>query len=188
MPVLDLRLCQLILTIKYCLMTTQNHRLPGFFSILRKSLVVALVFVLNSCTAQRLATRTLDVKELDNINHRITPEQAKALTGKYGTGRGSWSKRTMPLSEAFNKRSLDSLLNQPNCVGMRICFGMDEKGQIRLILYGINDQGKDIGSITSQAPGKDFAKNSKQKGSDDQNFTGEVILESGQRCPDICPN
>ena len=94
----------------------------------------------------------------------------------------------MPISEAFNKRSLDSLLNQPNCVGMRICFGIDDQGQVRLVLYGINDQGKDIGSINSRTTGADLAKNSKQKGSDDQNFTGEVVLESGQRCPQYCPN
>ena len=188
MPVLDLRLCQLILTIKYCLMTTQNPRFSFHFSALRNSLWLALMFIGSSCAAQKLATRTFSVRELDNINHRITAEEAKALTGRYGTGRNSWSKRTMPLSEAFNKRSVDSLLNQPNCVGMRICFGMDGKGQVRLILYGINDQGKDIGSITSALPGKDIAKNSKQKGSDEQNYTGEVILESGQRCPDTCPN
>ena len=163
-----------------------NYRNSG---ILKKTGWFALGFIFFSCLAQRPTTNTaFDVRDLEKINHRITPEQAKALTSKYSSDRNSWSKKTMPLSEAFNKRALDSLLNQPNCVGMRICFGIDPDGQVRLVLYGINDQGKDIGSINSRLSGAHLAKNSKQKGSDDQNFTGEVVLESGHRCPQYCPN
>lgn len=169
-------------------MLTQNPWFRRKTPILKKTCLFALGFIFFSSLAQRLPnTPPFDVNELQKVNHRITPEQARALKGRYSTGRGSWSKKTMPLSEAFNKRQLDSLLSQPGCMGMRICFGMDDKGQVRLILYGINDKGKDIGSIDSKIQGN-LARNSKQKGSDENYFTDEIVLESGQRCPQYCPN
>jgi hypothetical protein len=145
-------------------------------------------FFFYSCTSlKNVVNLPFDVSQLQRINHHINPEQAAELTNRYSRTRGSWSKKTMPASEAFNKREVDSLLNQQGCVGIRIRYGMDEQGQVRMVLYGINEQGKDIAEMNGNELKTDLAQNRKQKGSDQQFFDPPIILENGQRCPQYCP-
>ena len=149
-------------------------------------LIVGLIFY--SCKpTQSVANIPFDVSQLEKINHRISQEQATALTNRYDQTRGSWSKKTMPASEAFNKRQVDSLLNQPGCVGIRIRYGIDDKGNVRLVLYGINERGKDISEVYENGLKSDVAGGAKQKGSGPQFFDAPIILENGQRCPQYCP-
>lgn len=53
----------------------------------------------------------------------------------------------IPVSEAFNKPALLEILKDPNCVGIRVYYGV-KKGQrrneVRLILVGVDSQGKDL--------------------------------------------
>jgi len=79
----------------------------------------------------------------------------------------------IPDSETFNREAIDRLLALPGCVGIRIYTGMDEEFKLRLILVGVDDQGKDLILQSSTT----------------ENLTaiaeGEVV-EDGFRCPPYC--
>lgn len=141
-----------------------------------------LCFVFFSCRAQRspnTPVRQFDPKALDSIDHRISPDFASQLLRTYRGNRNDWSRKNMPLSEAFNRRQVLELLNQENCVGIRCSYGIDDKGRVRVILFGIDAQGRDIGAL-------DGGVIDKQRGSTSARAEA-VILESGQRCPEVCP-
>ncbi len=160
---------------------------PISLIIAASSLLLGGFFFYSCTTLKNVVNIPFDVSQLQRINHLISPEQAADLTSRFDRTRGSWSKRSMPVSEAFNKRQVDSLLNQQGCVGIRIRYGMDDQGQVRMVLYGINEQGKDIAELGWNEPKTGLAQNRKQKGSDQQFFDSPIILENGQRCPQYCP-
>jgi hypothetical protein len=87
----------------------------------------------------------------------------------------------MPVAEMFNRDAIALLLNQEGADGIRIYFGRDDKGQVRLVLLPVDKNGKDIrrklldGAITQKAAAA--------PPDDDQD--GEAV-EVGQRCPTIC--
>ncbi|HEY5407791.1 MAG TPA: hypothetical protein VIJ92_11920 [Ginsengibacter sp.] len=74
-------------------------------------------------------------------------------------------------SETFNRHAFEKLLAETDCAGIRIYYGMDEKLKVHAVLVGVNDSNEDI--LPSQ-------------GNQPQS-TIPVIVEEGQRCPDICP-
>ena len=88
----------------------------------------------------------------------------------------------IPNAESFSRDAIILLLNQQGADGIRIYYGKDNLGKIRLVLLPIDSAGKDIKTklvstkTTSRVQG-DSSAPAKQSGDD-----GEAI-EKGQTCP-----
>ncbi len=137
----------------------------------------------------------MDIKNLTDLNHFIDLDEARKLIGTFQEMKGELLNARyshlekeygiLPTSEAFNQKSILSILAQDDCVGIRIHYGVklkEEKGeQIPLmvaVLVGVRSDGSNIWtnrvpvqeqtqrSLISNAPGRDA-----------------VILEDSQRCP-----
>ncbi len=81
-------------------------------------------------------------------------------------------------AESFNRDAIGLLLNQSGADGIKIYFGSDEKGQVKLVLVPVDKNGKDIitGLLSNTAlhiPGISSA----------QAQTGGKVVENGQVCP-----
>jgi len=73
------------------------------------------------------------------------------------------------------------LLNQKGADGIRIYFGRDEKGQVRLVLLPVDKNGKDI--RVKLLDDKNITQKAGAAPPDD--IDGEAV-EAGQRCPTVC--
>jgi hypothetical protein len=47
-------------------------------------------------------------------------------------------------AEFFGKNAILALLNQDNCMGMRIYYGQDNNGEKKLVLVGVDSSGNDL--------------------------------------------
>lgn len=111
------------------------------------------------------------------MNHFITLTEAMALTRRFRENRGAGSNAAqhsldiLPLAETFDRSAVDTIMAQPDCVSVRIYYGMSEDLKIHAILVGVNSNNQDI---IPTATAKTMAD------------TTDVIAENGMRCPDIC--
>lgn len=92
------------------------------------------------------------------MNHAISLEEAVAMTNLYRSS----IPEGMPLSEAFEIESVNTLLSQTGCTSLRIYYGKKTDGTIHAILVGVNKNGEDM--------------------------TEGLLLEEGNRCPPFCPS
>lgn len=76
----------------------------------------------------------------------------------------------LPLSETFNRDSIEALLKITGCAGIRIYYGMNENKQVHAILVGVNSSNEDQLPTGAAAIGEE-----------------PEIIERGQRCPPACP-
>jgi hypothetical protein len=90
----------------------------------------------------------------------------------------------LPVAEMFNRDAIALLLNQEGADGIRIYFGRDANGKVRLVLLPVDKNGKDIrkkllddNSLTQKAAA--------QPPGDLTDDDGQAV-EVGQRCPDLC--
>lgn len=83
-------------------------------------------------------------------------------------------------SETFAREDIDALLQQPDCVKLRIYYGMDEAMKVHAILVGVNSMDADI-LKTNQLTGTITTLDSTIEGDD------AVLLENALRCPIDCP-
>lgn len=87
-------------------------------------------------------------------DHKIAIGEAREMVDRY--------RRAVQRSGgAFKKSALERLLNQTDCVGMRIYYGMHPDGQPALILVGVDENGEEL-------------------------LDGE-LLEQNFPCPPFCP-
>ena len=111
-------------------------------------------------------------------NHLIPLERAKKLTGFFKTEKdrlinpGLGKKDIIPFSETFDRGAIDDLLKLEGCVGIRIYTGLDEEFKLRLILVGVDKEGKDL-IIPSTTEGLSIEE-------------GGLVVEDGVRCPPHC--
>jgi hypothetical protein len=96
------------------------------------------------------------------------------------------SKFNLPVAEMFNRDAIALLLNQEGADGIRIYFGRDDEGYVRLVLLPVDKNGKDIRKKLLDPNDKKDDTNSdpkvmKQTG----DLDGEAV-EVGQRCPTVC--
>ncbi|HLK30380.1 MAG TPA: hypothetical protein VKT28_17490 [Puia sp.] len=64
---------------------------------------------------------------------------------KFATDTSFFAKHlNMPNAETFNRDIISLLLNQNGADGIRIYYGEDEKGQVRLVLLPVDAKGNDI--------------------------------------------
>jgi hypothetical protein len=110
--------------------------------------------------------------------HLIPVGLAKEMIAKYTSSKSKilspeyQNLDILALNETFNADDIRLLLLQPNCVGFRIHYGMDESLKIHAILVGVDQNGNDI---TIKNPNLQFKED------------GEYVLEESTRCPPTCP-
>jgi hypothetical protein len=107
----------------------------------------------------------VDSSALGKINHFIPIEQLEAFKKDFAVQRDSLGMIKdglfIPISEAFNKKILLEILKDEKCVGMRMYYGVkradnrSNRNEVRLILVGVDAQGKDLyiteGGLLSKA-------------------------------------
>ncbi len=91
-------------------------------------------------------------------DNEISYNDAAQLTQNYRDAQTPGSNYVK--GEYFSKASLESVLDQSECVGIRIYYGLDENNVQRLVIVGVDANENDL-------------------------VTG-VILEHGIMCPPIC--
>lgn len=90
--------------------------------------------------------------------------KSKVFTGEF----------TLPNTETYEKEAFIALLNQPDCVKIRIHYGMDHNKEICAIIVGVDSNGNEIAIRNNGI----FAS----KSADD-----EYVIEISTRCPPNCP-
>jgi hypothetical protein len=73
-------------------------------------------------------------------NHAITQREAKALLKNH---RDASPAGTL-LGEFFGGETIRAILDQPNCVGLRIYLGRKQDGNQALVLTGVDQNGFDL--------------------------------------------
>ncbi|MET0466169.1 MAG: hypothetical protein ABW007_23620 [Chitinophagaceae bacterium] len=156
-----------MLTIKTIIMII-SRKLPSFTGGL---LLLATVLALNACTPKNEGGVHIpvpkDTSALGKIDHFISVEDINGFRTGFQSQRDSLARQFpglyFPLSETFNKQALLDLLKDSTNVGVRIYYGVKpgtNRNELRLMLVGVNSQGKDIfyekgsrsGSLTTQVP------------------------------------
>ena len=69
----------------------------------------------------------------------------------------------IPICETFEKDHVQTLLNNPDCTGIRAYFSMDSDENVKLILVAVNEADEDLYLGT------------------------DALLDRAIRCPDMCP-
>ncbi len=141
------------------------------FSRLGGLLLVTAILMLNSCTPKDDGGVHIplpkDTSALSKIDHFIPIEDINGFRGGFQAQRDSLARQFpglyIPLSETFNKKALLDLLKDSTNVGIRIYYGVkpgSNRNEVRLMLVGVNSQGKDIfyergggaGKLATQIP------------------------------------
>lgn len=71
--------------------------------------------------------------------HDFPLDQASQWTANYRKKNPDLKK-----GHAFGEQAIKKILTQKHCVGMRIYYALDEKGQQQLIVVGIDKEGNDL--------------------------------------------
>lgn len=99
---------------------------------------------------QVLITIPEDRSGLDKIDHFFKEDSINLYKSLFLRQQGKFEQVGVhvPVSEAFNKRALLSLLKADDCVGIRIYQGAKNtasgKTELRLVLVGVDSKGNDI--------------------------------------------
>ena len=76
----------------------------------------------------------------EETDHSISVADAAAMTKKFREGAG----KVAIIASAFNKKALLSILDQKECVGIRMYYAKKEDGESTLVLVGLKENGDDI--------------------------------------------
>jgi polyphosphate kinase 2 (PPK2 family) len=111
-------------------------------------------------------------------DHSILLDEAKKMTKRFREQKDAImrdehkGKHLIPHCESFDREAFDKLLQNENCKGVRIYYGMKEgNDRVHAIIVGFDAEGKDI------LPGGSVAMDA----------TDPKIIEDGKTCPDYCP-
>lgn len=84
------------------------------------------------------------------------------------------NKNILVNSETFERAEFDTVLGDPNCVKLRIYYGMDDSLQVHAIIVGVDAKDQDI--LPDDTAGTTSVTD-----------PGGRIIEEGMRCPPNCP-
>jgi hypothetical protein len=137
------------------------------------SLLLGAVILISSCTPKEQGGVRIpvpkDTSALSKIDHFIPVEQINSFRGSFSAQRDTLARQYpglyLPLSETFNKQALLDLLKDSTNVGVRIYYGIktgNNRNEVRLMLVGVNSEGKDLfyqkggeaGKLAAQLPPK----------------------------------
>lgn len=142
----------------------------NLFSLRFIVLPVLFLALMSSCNHQNEGGVRVpvprDTSGLAKIDHFISEEQINDFRKNFTAQRDSLNRLSglyLPISETFNKQALLDLLKDSANVGIRIYYGLKTGGnrnEIRLVLVGVNSEGKDlyyekggqIGKMAAQVP------------------------------------
>ena len=106
-----------------------------------------------------------DTSSLAKINHFIPVRDIEAFKAAFSGQRDSLSRvypnLVIPYAETFNKQAILNILRDSGNVGLRIYYGVktgDNRNELRLILVGVNSEGKDLYYSNGGEQGKLSAK------------------------------
>jgi hypothetical protein len=108
--------------------------------------------------------------------HFITPTAAAAMIAAYNADQETIlavaykNQGILASSETFNRHAFDELLARQGCAALRIYYGMDASLRVHAIVVGVNASNEDILPPANA-----------------ETEPADYIIETGQRCPDICP-
>lgn len=166
------------------------NRFPSVIKrdIFRLSALLITLSMFTACTAGTgggdTCTKCIDNKPaptpyittLNAINHHITLDDASAMISNFGVAREGvlstavGSTNAFPVYETFNLKAIDSLICQPGVVGFRVYLAMDGQNQVRIVMTGVDGEGRDVIQRRQENPAHAATAN-------------EMILEAGQRWP-----
>lgn len=148
--------------------------------------VIAITFMMctasTGCADDEPCEKCIDNKppatafstKLNGINHVIPHSQAVEMAQRFSTNADSLRmghlaavNELLPFHETFNLRAIDTLLCQPNTIGLRVYLAMDANRKLRLVLVGVDPEGNDLIS----------------RGLRGTPASGEVAIDAGQRWP-----
>jgi hypothetical protein len=142
-----------------------------------------------------LALSSTNIKIMSK-KHSISVDAAKKMTRHFREKKDSMlsgdykKKGSLPVCETFERGAFDEVLANPECVGLRVYFAMDEELMVRVVIVGVNDKDEDMINKTST---QTTAFRSSLVASDTTDTDpvpsdgGTGIIEQGTRCPDVCP-
>ncbi len=132
--------------------------------------------------------------QLQAKSHQIDLAKAKKMARKYqkfakelaaAVAAGSPAPAdTPPLPNAyqFNKKGVQKLLKETGAVGLRIYPGLDDNGQMTLVLVAFDEKGENI-TYPPVAPMAKKAKSGKALKSGGDEDPNEGVLDDTQTCP-----
>lgn len=124
--------------------------------------------------------------------HFISVKEAKEMTKRFRDNRKNLldpkfkpkDKEILPTCETFDRAPFDKVLAREGCVGLRIYLAQGHKEEVRLVIVGVDKNGKDM--ITPDVP-FDSLQSAIRETSDETTATTEEVIENGARCPTQCP-
>jgi len=171
-------------------MKPKNFSYPGLL------LIVTFIILITACN-QATPTGKIPYNE-DSVRRHILPiRSAVVYTMKFRNARDTFYRQLPPLekgmnlgqAESFNRDAIAVLLNQNDstgkeAAGIRVYYGLDEGGQVRLVLVPYDQNGNDIINklITEKTVNIPGISSAKAFADDGQ------TIENGQRCPTACSN
>lgn len=75
-----------------------------------------------------------------NKDHSIDLETAAKMTKRYRDKISSDD----PIAVVFNKAAIAGIMDQADCVGMRMYYALDDDGSMTLVLVGVNEKDDDL--------------------------------------------
>jgi hypothetical protein len=93
-----------------------------------------------------------------NENHNISLTDASALTANFRTGKPA----NTILGFFYGKQAIQNILNQEDCVGIRIYYAQESNGSPKMVIVGVKANQDDIHN--------------------------GLIAEFGNPCPNMCGN
>jgi len=160
-------------------------------------LMVVFIVGIAGCDQQG-GTRSIPVNEDSVRGHILNIQDAVKYTARFRNSLQDTSTKQLAAgksatdfgwAESFNRDAIAVLLNQKDssgneAAGVRIYYGYDEGGRVRLILVPYDKNGNDIihqliVEKTTKIPGISEAK---------AYWGNGQTIENGQRCPTICSN
>jgi hypothetical protein len=112
------------------------------------------------------------------MNNLIPLSQATEMTARYRAEKENIlaesykGKNLLSICETFDRAAFDQTLALPDCVKLRIYYGMDTTLKVHAIVVGVNSKDEDI----LPTPGA----TTRLLGDGD-------VIEEGQLCPPACP-
>ncbi len=162
----------------------QNPSTRQFLLVIACLLVLAVVGCNNKeagkipIDEKRAAEQVIPVEQGIAYQNRFTAARTE-LAGLLKDSTFLARKFNLANAESFNRDAIGLLLNQNGADGIKIYFGSDEKGQVKLVLVPVDKNGKDIitgllGNNTALTiPGISSAYAQQ----------GGKVVENGQVCP-----
>jgi hypothetical protein len=160
-------------------------------------LVISILFSLSGCQTNTAPNNGVN---MDSVKAHVIPiEQAIRWTAHFRATVDSLQRKCpqfkdslwLPRAEAFNSDLLSLLLSQKDstgvqAAGIRIYYGLDEKGVCRMVLVPYDKNNNDIINHLTAAGSEPVPGVSSPKAETSSTTSGGQTGETGQQCPTLC--